>query len=165
MKVKDITLIAILSASLTAGKIVLMAIPNIEIVTFLMIAFTILFGAKRAFWASIVFVTTEVMMYGFGTWILGYYLIWPLLILLTSLIQRKTTSEYAFAILSGIYGLSFGLFFAIFESFFYGISYGIAYWLSGIPFDIVHGVSNFIIVLVLFNPVIKAIDKILMKWG
>ncbi len=165
MKVRDITLIAILSASLTAGKVVLMAIPNIEIVTFLMISFTILFGIKRAFWASIVFVTTEVMMYGFGTWILGYYFIWPLLILLTHLIVKRTSSEYAFAILSGIYGLSFGLFFAIFESFFYGISYGIAYWVSGIPFDIVHGVSNFIIVLVLFKPVIKAIEKILLKWG
>lgn len=164
MKARDITLVAILSASLTAGKIILMAIPNIEIVTFLMIAFTILFGARKALLAALVFVTTEVLMYGFGTWILGYYIIWPVLILLTHTIVKQTESEYVFSVLAAIYGFLFGFFFAIFESIFYGVSYGIAYWISGIPFDIVHGISNFIIVLVLFKPLIHSLRLILSKW-
>ena len=40
----------------------------------------------------------------------------------------------------------------MFESFFYGWAYGFAYWLRGILFDVVHGVSNYIIVLLLFKP-------------
>lgn len=160
MKASDITLIAILSASLTAGKLVLSIVPNVEIVTFLLIVYTVMFGIKRAMLATIVFVTTEVLMYGFGTWIMGYYVIWPLLILLTHFISTRSKSEYGFAILASIFGFSFGLFFALFESIFYGISYAVPYWISGLPFDIVHGVSNFIIVLVLFSPITKTIEHL-----
>lgn len=157
MRVKDLTLIAILSASLTAGKLVLFMVPNIEIVTFLLITFTVLFGIKRAVITTMVFVTTEVLLYGFGTWNFGYYFIWSLLVILTHLLSKVTQSEYVFAGLAGVFGLCFGLFFAVFESFFYGIEYGIVYWIRGIPFDILHGLSNFIIALILFKPVTKTI--------
>lgn len=157
MRAKDITLIAILSASLTAGKLVLSVVPNVEIVTFLLITFTVLFGFKRALITSLVFVTTEVMLYGFGTWIIGYYFIWPLLIILTHFLQKFFDSEYVFASLAGIYGLSFGFLFALFESIFYGIEYGIVYWIRGIPFDILHGLSNFIVAIILYKPVTKTI--------
>lgn len=157
MKSHDITLIAILSASLTAGKLVLSVVPNVEIVTFLFIVYTVLFGVKRTLMTAVVFVTTEILIYGFGTWILGYYVLWPLLIALTSILNRKFSSEYAFATLASLFGFCFGLFFALFESIFYGIGYAIPYWISGIPFDIVHGVSNFIIVLMLYKPLTKTI--------
>ena len=157
MRAKDITLIAILSASLTAGKFVLSVVPNVEIVTFLMILYTVLFGYKRTLMVVAVFVTTEILIYGFGTWLLGYYILWPTLVILTHIISRTLKSEYGYAILSAIYGFTFGLFFALFESLFYGISYAIPYWISGIPFDIVHGTSNFIIMLVLYKPMVKTI--------
>ncbi len=158
MKAKDITLIAILSASLTAGKFVLSAVPNVEIVTFLFIIYTVVFGLKRAIFTSVVFTTTEILIYGFGTWLLGYYILWPTLILVTHLIKRTVNSEYGFATIAAIFGFTFGLFFALFESIFYGIGYAIPYWISGIPFDIVHGVSNFIIVLVLYKPLTRTIN-------
>jgi len=47
------------------------------------------------------------------------------------------------------------------ESCFYGIFYGISYWIKGIPFDIIHGVSNFIIILSLFKPLRNMLDSIL----
>lgn len=159
MKAKDITLIAILSASLTAGKFVLSAVPNVEIVTFLFIIYTVVFGLKRAFFTSIVFTTTEILIYGFGTWLLGYYILWPTLILVTHLLKRTVNSEYGFAAIAATFGFTFGLFFALFESIFYGIGYAIPYWISGIPFDIVHGVSNFIIVLVLYKPLTRTINQ------
>lgn len=160
---KELTLIAILSASLTAGKMALFSIPNVEIVTFLFIVFTVLFGKKRALLAAFVFATTEILLWGFGTWILGYYMIWPLLILCTSVFSKVTKNEYVFAIIAGVFGFSFGFMFAIVESFFYGIAYGVTYWISGIPFDIIHGVSNFIVALFLFKPVVKTIEKVLER--
>ena len=158
MKAIDITLIAILSASLTAGKFVLSAVPNVEIVTFLFIIYTVVFGLKRAFFTSVVFTTNEILIYGFGTWLLGYYILWPTLILVTHMLKRTVNSEYGFAAIAAIFGFTFGLFFALFESIFYGIGYAIPYWISGIPFDIVHGVSNFIIVLVLYKPLTRTIN-------
>lgn len=163
MRASDITLIAILSASLTAGKLVLSVVPNIEVVTFLLITYTVLFGFKRAIMTSLVFVTTEILIYGFGTWILGYYIIWPMLVLLTAILSKTVKSEYSYAVLAAIYGFTFGLFFALFESIFYGLSYAIPYWISGIPFDIIHGVSNFIIVLVLFKPLTKTMREAIEK--
>jgi hypothetical protein len=66
--------------------------------------------------------------------------------------KHKLRSEFGYAAIAGVYGLVFGAFFAVFESFFYGWAYGFAYWLRGIPFDVLHGVSNYIIVLLIFKP-------------
>lgn len=159
MKIRDIVLIGVMSATLTAGKMALSFVPNVEIITLLFIIYSSTIGFKRSLIAAFLFATTEIFLYGFGTWLLGYYIVWPILVMLTSIINRKTESEYIFAILAGIYGLLFGMFFAITESFFYGIAYGITYWISGLPFDIVHGLSNFILVLFLFKPLKNIISK------
>lgn len=159
MKAKDVALIGLLSATITSGKIALSFIPNVEIVTLLFIVYTVLFGYRHTILASVIFSTTEILIYGFSTWLLMYYLIWPILILITEVIKKKTKSEYGYAVLAGLFGLCFGLLFAITESIFYGLSYGVVYWVRGIPFDIIHGVSNFILVLVLFRPLNKILSK------
>lgn len=159
MKVRDLVLIAILSATLTASKMALSFVPNVEIVTLLFIIYTVVFGFKRAILVSIIFSTTEIFVWGFNTWLIGYYLIWPILVIITSVISYKTQNEYIYAVLAGIFGLSFGLFFALTESVFYGVGYGITYWIRGLLFDIIHGFSNFILVLILFKPIKNIIEK------
>ncbi|MGB4006276.1 MAG: hypothetical protein WBI32_09005, partial [Halanaerobiales bacterium] len=144
--VKEIALIGLLSATITAAKFALSFIPNIEIVTLLFILYTTVFGLRPTLLASFIFSTTEIFIYGFSTWLVGYYIIWPALILLTYFLQKRIRSEYGFALLGGLFGFLFGFFFALVESCFYGIFYGISYWIKGIPFDIIHGVSNFIII-------------------
>lgn len=160
MKVKDLVLIGILSATITAGKLALSFIPNIEIVTLLFITYTLVFGYRKSLFMSLIFTTTEIFIYGFNTWLLGYYLIWPLLILSTALMKRLIKSEYGYAILGALFGYAFGFFFALVESFFYGIAYGWAYWLRGLLFDLIHGTSNFIIILTLLNPLKKLLFKL-----
>lgn len=160
MKIRDIALIGILSATITAGKLVLSFIPNVEIVTLLFIVYTVVFGVRKSLLASVIFSTTEILIYGFSTWLLGYYMVWPLLILLTGLISKRVESEYAYAIVAAVFGYAFGLLFAIVESFFYGIAYGWVYWLRGIPFDLIHGTSNFIIVLVLYKSIVNILAKL-----
>ncbi|MFW6036065.1 MAG: hypothetical protein ACOCRZ_07405 [Halothermotrichaceae bacterium] len=159
MRVKDVALIGILSATLTAGKLALSYLPNIEIVTLLLIVYTVIFGLKRSIMASVIFSTTEVLIYGFSTWLLGYYIIWSLLIIITAFIQKTVKSEYGYAALAAIFGLFYGLFFAVVESFFYGTAYGISYWIRGIPFDIIHCASNFILVILLYKPLYNVLTK------
>lgn len=160
LKAKDIALIGLLSASITAGKLALSFIPNVEVVSLLFIVYTVTFGLKRSILVSIIFTTTEILIYGFSTWLLVYYFIWPLLIIITHFVKETIKSEYGYATVAGLFGLFFGAFFAIIESFFYGYAYGLTYWVRGIPFDIIHGVSNFIIVLILFNPITKAMEYV-----
>lgn len=159
MKARDVALVGLLSAVITAGKQALSFIPNVEIVTLLFIIYTVTFGTKRTLLVSVIFTTLQILIYGFATWLLVYYFIWPLLIMTTALMKRKLKSEYGYAAVAGFYGLIFGLIFALSESFFYGAAYGITYWVRGIPFDLIHGVSNFIIVLVLFKPMCSAFSK------
>jgi len=165
MKAKDIALIGLLSASITAGKLVLSFVPNVEIVTLLFIAYTVTFGLKRSLLVSFIFSTTEILIYGFSTWLLVYYIIWPSLIIITSLMSKRVKSEYGYAILGSLFGFSFGFIFAIVESLFYGISYGVVYWVSGIPFDLIHGVSNAIVILLLFKPLVKVIKSRGIRFG
>lgn len=152
MKARDVVLIGILSATITAGKLALSFIPNVEIVTLLFMAYTIVFGYKKTLLISIVFTTTEIFIYGFNTWLLVYYFIWPMLIIITKLTSKKVKSEYGYAIIGAIFGYAFGFFAAVGESLFYGVAYGLTYWIRGLLFDLVHGTSNFIIILVLFKP-------------
>ena len=159
MKIRDIALIGILSATITAGKLALSFIPNVEIVTLLFIVYTIVFGREKGFLISLVFTTTDILIYGFSTWLLGYYIVWPMLIIITGLMKERIKSEYGYAAIGAIFGYTFGLFFAVVESFFYGAAYGWTYWIRGIPFDLIHGTSNFIIILILYKP----ITDILMK--
>lgn len=163
MKVQDLVLISILSASVTAGKLALSFVPNVEVVTLLFMVYTVVLGVRRTLMISVIFATTEIFLYGFSTWVMGYYVVWPILILFTGLLKGKLKSEYAFAIISGVFGISFGFFFAVFESFFYGIAYGIAYWVRGIPLDIVHGASNYVIAITLFNPLVKVFKEQLKR--
>lgn len=164
MRLRDIVLIAILSATLTAAKLALSFIPNVEIVTLLLIIFALVLGVKRTLFISIIFVCTEILIYGFSTWVLGYFLVWPLLVIITGTLKSFVTNEYGYALIAGVFGLCFGFFFAITESFFYGVTYGISYWISGLSFDIVHGVSNFILTLVLFKPLYKVFSTQILKY-
>ncbi len=122
MKVRDLVLISLLSASLTAGKMALSFIPNVEIVTLLFMVYTITLGLKRTMVVAVIFATTEIFLYGFNTWVLAYYFVWPALIVGTHLASKAFSSEYSFAILAAVFGASFGFLFAVFESFFYGIA-------------------------------------------
>lgn len=160
MNIRDIVLIGILSASITAGKLVLSFIPNVEVVTLLFIIYTIVFGIKKSLLISLVFSTTEIFIYGFSTWLLGYYIIWPILIMIVGLMNKRIKSEYGYATIGAIFGYAFGLFFAIIESIFYGGAYGLTYWIRGLPFDIIHGTANFIIILLLYKPMINILMRL-----
>lgn len=160
MSIKDIVLIGILSASLTAGKLALSFIPNVEIVTLLFIVYASVFGLKKSLFIALIFSTTEILMYGFSTWLLGYYIIWPLLVLSVSVLKNIIKSEYGYAIIGALFGYLFGMLFAVIESIFYGLAYGFTYWINGLLFDLVHGTSNFIIILTLYKPMSNLLLKL-----
>jgi len=147
-------------------KVVLSSIPNIELTSFWLIMFTLLFGKKTAF-AVPVFILLEGCMYGFGLWWVMYLYSWPLLVL-TALLFRKQTSPWFWSVFSGVFGLLFGFFCAL-PYFFIGFAGGgllsglsalFTWWVAGIPFDITHCIGNFVIMLLLYKPIRQLMDKI-----
>ena len=93
--------------------------------------------------------------------------IWPLLALVTHLARRNTNPLF-WAILSSAFGFLFGFFCSIpyvvigwvSGGFINGLYAGFTWWIAGIPWDIIHGIGNFVLMIVLYNPIKKTMHLI-----
>lgn len=157
LSTRDIAMVGVMIASVEVAKISLSFLPNIELVTLLLILYTLFFGSKIIY-VVFSFVLIEGCLYGFGIWWLMYLYIWPLLVLLTRLF-RKQQSIWFWSVFSGIYGLFFGALCSIVYFFIGGVHTAFAWWISGIPSDLIHGISNFILCFVLFRPLKNALKR------
>lgn len=163
--IKDITLIGMMVAVIEVCKVTLAGLPNIELTSFWIIMFTLFFGWKILFVIP-VFICIEGAMYGPHLWWIMYLYAWPLLALVTW-IFRKEKSVWFWSILSGVFGLMFGFLCsfpyvvigAVDGGLRNGLYAGFAYWIAGIPFDIMHCIGNFVIMLVLYAPIQAAMKK------
>ena len=154
---KDIATIGIMAALLEVVKIALQSIPNVELVTFLIIVFTLYLGPKAlvAVWA---FVGMEIVHWGFGLWTAMYIYIWPLLVVIV-LLFRRFRSKWPYIIISALFGLFFGALCAVPYIFINNLYYAFSWWVSGIPYDIIHCISNGLICFFLFDPARKVLFK------
>ena len=162
----DIAEIGIMVAVIEACKAALMFLPNVETTTFWLIMFTLFFGWKTALVVP-VFILIEGQIYGIHLWWIMYLYTWPLLVVLTRLLRRNR-SALLWAVFSGAFGLSFGALCSI-PYFFIGLAGGtlqsgvvnaVTWWVAGIPWDIIHCIGIFVIMLVLYHPVRLAMIKV-----
>ena len=162
---RDVATVGLMVAAIEACKLVMQAMPNIEMTSFLIILFT-LFYPRLTLYAIPAFTLIEGMLYGFGIWWVMYLYAWPLLALVTRVFSRSD-SAFFWAIVSGVFGLLFGLlcsvpyFFIGFAGggFLQGLTQMFAWWIAGIPFDLIHGVSNFAIMLALYQPISSLLKR------
>ncbi|MBE6561268.1 MAG: hypothetical protein E7662_09080 [Ruminococcaceae bacterium] len=169
-KIAYITLGAMLGALLLVSQLVLAGLPNIELVSLLIIVWTRVYRTG-ALPGIAVFVVLEGVIFGFGIWWVSYLYIWFILWGIVMLIPRRRSEEplrgkklliasLGWAILSGAYGFAFGALTAIPWFFRGGLSTMVAYWVSGIPFDIPHALGNFAAALLLAVPLIELLGKL-----
>lgn len=162
MNIKKLTRIAMLSAILYLSKVAFEFIPNVELVTMLTMIYAMVFGAE-AYLVVTVFNFFELIQWGFGTWWFSYLYVWPLLCLITILLKRFIREEFLiWAVVAGGYGLIFGSLFALFYLPM-DPHYVLSYWISGLPWDVAHGVANFIVMLVLGKPLYRLLKQLKAK--
>lgn len=159
LAVRRIVYIAVMTAIMEAAKIALNPVPNVELITLLVIVFTKQFGWKMTLPAVLIFAFIECTYWGFGTWSIVYFYMWPLLVLLTHL-NRNAESIWNYTVLSAAFGLTFGAFCSVVTLIAAGLKAAFAWWIAGIPYDLVHGISNFIICLLLFRPLNSALEAL-----
>lgn len=155
---KDIVLIGIMLSIIEVVKFSLSAIAGVELVTLLFIIYT-LFFRKKMIYVLPAFYLVEGILFGFGTWWFAYIYIWAILVILVYLF-RKNQSVWFWSILSGLFGLSFGFLCSFVYLAIGGFNMAITWWIAGIQTDIVHGISNFFVCLVLFKPLSRVINMI-----
>ncbi len=80
-KTYELILMGMLTGILFMGQVLLAFLPNVEIVTFLILLYTLVFG-RKVFIMIYTFVLLEGIFYGFGLWWINYLYIWSLLALI-----------------------------------------------------------------------------------
>lgn len=159
LSLREMCFLALMGALMLASQVAMAALPNIHIVA-LLIIITALCFSWRALFSVAVFVLLEGLIYGFGIWWISYLYAWPLLVPIVILL-RKNTSALFWAVIAGAHGLLFGAMTAIPYLFIGGWQAAVSYWISGIPFDLLHCAGNFVVTLVLLNPLLKLTRKLI----
>ncbi len=162
-KTRDIALAAAFGALLFVAQVALAFLPNIEVVSILVIVFTLTFGRSVIPMLG-VFVLLEGLVYGFGIWWFSYLYLWPILAGI-SWLCRKVKGVFAWALISAAYGLCFGALCSIPYFLAGGWAAGVSYWVAGIPFDLAHCGGNFIAALALFVPLRRALERLKASMG
>jgi energy-coupling factor transport system substrate-specific component len=164
-KTKEIVLISLCSAVLFTAQISLSFIPNVELVTLLIIIFSKYLG-KKTIPVIYIFVLLEGTIFGFGYWLIGYLYIWPLLYLASVYVERigNIKDKIKYSVLALIFGLTFGLLFELSYIPILGLANSFEWWMAGIPYDIAHGLSNLLVVYLLYSPLESSFGKIYENW-
>ena len=142
-RVRQLVLSGLMGALLVVSKQAMSGLPNIEPVTLLIILFALELPRETP-GAITVFILLQGVLYGFGLWWAMYLYIWYLLALL----------------FSGAYGLCFGGLCAAVYLFAKTPAFALSWWLSGLPYDAMHGAGNFAIMLLLYRPLRTALQTI-----
>lgn len=158
LHIRELTVFGLLAALLCVSKFALSGLPNVEPVSLLLILYTLSYG-KKALYILYTWVLFEGLIYGFGQWFFSYLYVWLVLWGLAMLFHRQE-STVLWAVVSGFYGLLFGLLCALSWGVLYGPAAAVSYWISGIPFDISHAVGNFVLALLLFRPLRRALELV-----
>lgn len=149
---------ALLGTLLFALKMAMAQLPNIEPVSLLVILLAVCFG-----WGSLaavyLYVFLEIAVWGIGTWNLAYLYVW-LVLFAAARGLRRMKSPVCWAAVSGCFGLLFGALCAPVYWVIGGWAAAVSWWMAGIPMDLLHGAGNFVIALVLFQPLRRVLTAL-----
>ena len=158
---KEQILLALYAALMFALQIAMAQLPNIEPVTLFVILLTTVYGWKSLI-SVYVFVLLEGLFWGFGEWWIGYLYVWAILVVIVMCLRRHG-NVVLWTVVAGFYGLCFGLLCAPAHFLVGGIGGGLAWIISGLPYDIIHGIGNIAMVLILFVPLQKLLLKLVRE--
>ena len=154
---RQTVLAGLMGALLLALKETLALLPG-EPVTPMILLYTLEFPAAAP-WAIGVFVILQFVLYGFGLWSWMYLYIWFVLCALAYRL-RGMDSAPGWAVAAGLYGLAFGALCAPVYLFTSGPGGALAWWIAGLPTDIVHCLGNFVITLLAYRPLRRALHAV-----
>lgn len=146
--IREIALFGMLGALMFALKIIMELLPNIHLIGVFIVAITIVYR-KYALYPLYVFVFISGLFYGFATWWFSYLYIWTLLwgaVMLLPKNMPKKIAPFIYMAVLFLHGILYGTLYVPIQVIFFGLDLkAIPLWIaSGLSFDIIHGVSNFI---------------------
>lgn len=158
--VRELTVFAMLGAVMYASKMIMEFAPNIHLVGVFIVAFTVVYR-KKALYPIYVFVFVSGLFGGFSTWWIPYLYIWAVLWGAVMLLPKNMPAKLQpviYMLVCGLHGLLYGTLYAPFQAIAFGLNFdGMVAWiLAGLPYDMIHGVSN-LLCGVLIMPIVAAL--------
>jgi len=151
-------LFGMLGALMFGAKVAMMALPNIEPVSLIVMLLAVTYG-KKALFPIYIYALLELTLHGVGLWTLSYLYVWAILAL-AAWLCREMQSALGWALLSGGFGLLFGALCTPVCLVTGGPAFALSWWLSGIPFDLLHCGGNFALALFLFKPLRRLLERL-----
>lgn len=144
--VRDMCIFAMLATVMFSSKILMELLPNIHLLGMLTVTYTVVYRT-RALIPLYLYVFINGLYAGFNLWWAPYLYIWTVLWGLTMLLPKdmpKRACYIVYPILCGLHGFAFGTLYAPAQAMMFGLNFQqmLAWIAAGIPFDIVHGISN-----------------------
>ena len=160
LNIKEIALFSMLGALMYSTKLVMAVLPNIHLLGVFIVDTTVVFRQK-ALYPLYLYIFAEGLLSGFGIWWLPYLYVWAVLWLATMLLPKNMPPKIApivYMIVSSLHGFLFGVLYSPMQALLFGLDFEgtIAWIISGLPFDFIHGISNFFCGLLIL-PVIKVL--------
>ncbi len=149
---------AMLGALMYASKMIMEVAPNVHLLGVFTIAFTVVYR-KKALYPIYTYVLLNGIFCGFATWWIPYLYLWAVLWGATMLLPKRIPEKLrplVYMLLCAAHGFLFGTLYAPAQALLYGLSFQkmVAWIISGLPWDFVHGVSNFFCGI-LIVPIVK----------
>ncbi len=158
LSLREIALFGMLGALTFGMKVAMAGLPNIEPVSLMVMLLAVVFGWK-CLYPIYLYVGLEILLYGINLWNINYLYVW-LLLATAAIAMRRLKNPIWWALLSGAFGLLFGLLCAPVYWVLDGWQYALHWWATGVGFDVVHGIGNFAVALLLFYPLRQLLTKL-----
>ena len=160
---------AMLGSIMYASKIILEAAPNIHLLGVFTVAFTVVYR-KKALYPIYIYVILNGIFCGFATWWMPYLYLWTVLWGAVMLLPRsipKKLRPLVYMTVCAAHGFLYGTLYAPAQALLFGLSFQkmIAWIIAGLPWDCIHGISNFFCGI-LITPIISALklaEKVTQK--
>lgn len=143
------------------SKVIMEIAPNVHLLGVFTIAYTVVYR-KKALYPIYIYVLLNGIFSGFAGWWIPYLYLWTILwgvvMLLPPNIPKKLR-PVVYMIICALHGFLFGTLYAPVQAILYGLSFkGMIAWIvAGLPWDFIHGVSNFFCGI-LVVPVVAALQ-------
>ncbi len=160
---REMTLFAMLGAIMYASKIIMEVAPNVHLLSVFTVAFTIVYR-KKALYPIYVYVLLTGLLCGFSTWWIPYLYLWTILWGVVMLLPRKIPKKVkpiVYMVVCSAHGFLFGTLYAPAQAILYGLDFNgmIAWIIAGLPWDCIHGVSNFFCGMLIL-PIVSILTKL-----
>lgn len=174
---KDVVLLSVMISLGVVGRLVFFMIPQFKPCAAIVIITGIMLGKQAGFLSGVMTAFISDMFFGMGPWTLWQMIGFGLIGLISAIIFNQERIEkmggfaklilctYGFLITFLLYGLLMDTATVFMVTDKPKLSTFIATYSAGIVFNMIHGISTFIFLYLMANPLSKKIKRVLVKYG